>query len=292
MNDEWKDEAFEMLPFGAGEAEGEGADELEGELEGERGRSLMMRGGAGRSMGSGRSVYRSGAKPGRGPVARPVPGRPGRPRPKPSPPGPRWPRGPYWGPVYGWPGGVMVAEPRGYPPPMQDEPGQDEPTRDAPAPAFEPVEFPAAGDRGGQEDGQDDGQEEIPPEFLATLGALAMPAKPSYTLLGPLLRAPALLKPKTPGFYLIVFPAGARFPGKFRAYSGQSDDPKRRMLEHLLEISRLGLHAPRHKVYIATTSLDEAGRRAIEYALHDRMLRDHFGVLTNPRRELSAPIWQ
>ncbi|TWI69350.1 hypothetical protein IP91_00418 [Pseudoduganella lurida] len=284
-------EAFEALPFAAGAREGDMEqnihDGMAGELEEERGRMSVMRGGGGGRGGGSRGmvnrtglpVHRGGARPGRGPVGRPAPaggglpsGRRGaRPSPRPS----RWPRGPYWGPVYGWPRDVMVSEPGGYPWPVEDAP-----------PAIEPLDFPP------QDDGNGGENQEIPPELLTTLGALAMPGKPVYRLLGSLMRAPGLLKPKVAGFYLIVFPAGGRPPGRLRAYSGQTDDLKRRMLEHIVEINRLGLHAPRHKVFIAESTLGDEARRAIEYALHDRMLRDHFGVLTNPRRELAAQAWQ
>ncbi|HEX8604770.1 MAG TPA: hypothetical protein VF774_19155 [Pseudoduganella sp.] len=311
MNEERMHDEFEALPFPAGDMAAEGgfanglagefanefangfSNELasewlgedEGESEEERGRMPMGgRVGGGMARGGPRPVHRAGARPGRGPVARPS-----RPQGNPSPgsrPGPRpgrWPPGPYWGPFYGWPRGVMVSEPMGYPPPRQDGPepaGTPEP--------IEPVDFPAQDD-GGEEGGT---SEEIPPEFSAVVGKLGLPGKPDYTLLGSLMRAPALLKPRTAGFYLIVFPAGPKSPGKFRAYSGETDDLRRRLLEHVLEATRLGLVLPRHKVYIAKSSLDDKARRAIEYAIHDRMLKDHFGVLTNPRRELEAMAWQ
>lgn len=325
MNDE-----FETLPFAAGgvgsemgdaagfETTDEMADEMtdewsaEGEAdfeeaqEGERGRMGGMggrmggAGGGGRGMGrnmgrnvsrgDARPVYRAGDKPGRGPESRPS-RPPGRPQPGPRPG--RWPRGPYWGPFYGgWPGGVMSSEPMGYPLPLQDQPGPG----GAPAPAFEPIDLPD--DDGGEADGAEDELSwEIPPEFLATISGLTLPGKPTtYKLLGSLMKAPALFKrilpkEKTGGFYLIVFPAGRKFPGKYRAYSGETDNLYRRMQEHILELARLGFTAPRHKVYYATSTLDDKARRAVEYAIHDKMITDHFGVLTNPKREFEVSAW-
>jgi len=313
MNRQSNNDEFEALPFAAGEMAGEDESENgvagefphtlagefgnefagewqgedEGESEDERGRMPAGGRGGGRGMGRGgaRPVYRAGARPGRGPVARPSrpQGKPDR-NPRPG----RGPRGPYWGPFYGgWPGGVIVNEPVGYP-----RPGQEEPDPPGASEPIEAVDFPAqhgSDDGGGEESGT---SEEIPPEFSAVVGRLALPGKPAYTLLGSLMRAPALIAPKTAGFYLIVFPAGRKSPGKYRAYSGETDDLRRRLLEHILEATRLGLVLPRHKVYVAKSSLDDKARRAIEYAIHDRMLSDHFGVLTNPRRELEAMAWQ
>jgi hypothetical protein len=254
MNGKRRDDEFEALPFAAGEMDSEGgaangfaggfsngpgngaarefdnefANEWQGEDEGgfedERGRMPTGGRGGGRGMGRGgaRPVYHAGARPGRGPVARPS--RPqGKPYPGPRPG--RGPRGPYWGPFYGgWPGGVVLGEPIGY-----LRPGQEEPAPPGAPEPIEAVDFPAqdSGDDGGDGGGggeEGGSSEEIPPEFSAVVGRLALPGKPAYTLLGSLMRAPALIEPKTAGFYLIVFPAGRRdgrpAPAPARAHSG------------------------------------------------------------------------
>ena len=198
-------------------------------------------------MGGGRGMARSGSF-GRPPSP---PRGTGHSRPRGYPP-PRWPRGPYWGPFYGGlPYGVMVSEPY-YPAlPLPDEP-------------------------------DDDGTQEIPPEITDVLAAMTDAGKPAFTYMDKLMRAPAKMRYGEPGYYLIAFPSGKRW----RAYSGHTNDLKRRIQEHILELTRLGLRPPRHEVYVSKSDLSDAQRRAIERRFHETMIRDHFGVLTNDRAEL------
>lgn len=312
MDGERVDDEFEALPFAAGEMDteagfagesGEGvasgwSGEDEGGFEDERGRMRMGgRGGGGRggmAQGGARPVYRAGARPGRGPVARPS--RPqGMPAPYPGPrPGPRgprpgrWPRGSYWGPFYGWPGGVMVSEPFGYPLAARDEPSNGG-AAPAPAPAFEPIDLPVTdggdGDNGAGSGGEDPAQDEMPGTLRRLLDSMGTTA-PAYQHRGSLEDVPRLNLPRRPGFYLITFRKG----NAWKAYSGQTGDLHARLLKHRLGATVLGCDVRNHQVHIAEGSRDERARRNIEMAINRAMLRNHAGVLTNRNAELEMEL--
>ena len=271
-------EAFEMLPF-AGQAgaageqewqgqwsqEWQGEDEAEAEWEGERWRP-----------GSGR--YGGGAVRARPPLRgprRPMPPRyqanPARRPPRPAPP-----FFPYLPPRYrGW-GGYPAIYPTIYPAPYP-----------VAEPAFGDQQDADAGQDPGPEQGQDDGQMqgEIPPTLAATMGRVPEAAALNYLALGTL--ATALRDPngRGPGLYVIEFDAG----GRRRAYSGQTDDLHRRLLQHRLCGQMMGVDLSGHQVYVAPLS-SAAQRRRIEQRIHDDMFANQRGVLTNQRRELELAV--
>ena len=194
------------------------------------------------------------------PASAPAPRRagkrpPGGERPWPTPGGPRWPAP--W-PVYGWPYAVAPALPQGEPEPVPDEPASDD-GPDAPP------------------------QDELP----ATLKQLQRSQRPAYKALGTMMAAIADGRSAGPGLYLIEFSS----KGKRRAYSGQSDNIRRRLQQHQLCAQMLGFSLAGHQVYVAP--LPEAApaqRRAIEARLHDDMFKRSDGVLTNQRRELELAL--
>ncbi|WP_338761523.1 hypothetical protein [Massilia sp. METH4] len=276
MNGQSMSGEFEALPFSAGgmagewEAEGEwsGEQEGDGEFEEERGRSGGRMGGMGGRSGA-RPAYRGGGRPGRAPMGRPAP--PGRPKPGPRPG--RWPRGPYWGPVYGWPGGVMVAEPMGYPLPVRDGGGGG-------APAFEPIELAAT------DDGDDaPPQEEMPGSLRSVLASMAE-AAPRFRYVGRLNDVRNLNLPRRPGHYLITFRQG----NAWKAYNGQTGNLHERLVKHRLGATVLGLPVSGHHVYIAESGRPEPARRTIEMSINRAMLRNHPGVLTNQNAELEMEL--
>ncbi|APA68139.1 hypothetical protein YQ44_10200 [Janthinobacterium sp. 1_2014MBL_MicDiv] len=165
-------------------------------------------------------------------------------------------------------------------------------------PAAYPVPEPAFGDRQGPDQaldpdqGQDQGgadddqqQGEIPPTLAGTLGRVPEAAALRYQALGPL--ADALRDPngRGPGLYVIEFDAG----GRRRAYSGQTDDLHRRLLQHRLCGQMMGVDLSTHQVYVAALS-SAAQRRRIEQRIHDDMFANRRGVLTNQRRELELAV--
>ena len=270
MND-----TFEMLPF-AGQGAGEYAPEQEweqewqgedeGEWEGERWRPGGPRyGGALRAR-----------PPLRGP-RRPMPpryqARQAR-RPPRYPPHPL----PYLPPRYrGW-GAYPALYPGIYPAPY---PLAQAPFGDQPEPG------PDQGQDQGQGQDQDDGpmQGEVPPTLAGTMGRVPEAAALNYLALGML--ASALRDPNGtgPGLYLIEFDAG----GRRRAYSGQTDDLHRRLLQHRLCGQMMGIDLSGHQVYVAPLA-SAAQRRRIEQRIHDDMFAHQRGVLTNQRRELELAV--
>ena len=269
-------EAFEMLPF-AGQAgvageqewqgqwsqEWQGEDEAEAEWEGERWRpGGSMRGGGMRV----RPPLRGQRRP--APPRYQAPGRrPPRFAPQPLP---------YLPPRYrGW-GGYPAIYPTIYPAPYP-----------VAEPAFGDQQDADAGQDPGPEQGQDDGQMqgEIPPTLAATMGRVPEAAALNYLALGTL--ATALRDPngRGPGLYVIEFDAG----GRRRAYSGQTDDLHRRLLQHRLCGQMMGVDLSGHQVYVAPLS-SAAQRRRIEQRIHDDMFANQRGVLTNQRRELELAV--
>ena len=283
-------EAFEMLPFAgqpvAGEAEWEGEWEAqwqgedEGEWEGERMRPDAMRGGM---RGGGLRAR----PPLRGP-RRPAPPRyqgQGRRPPRQASPYPPPPL-PYLPPRYrGW-GGVSPIYPAIYP---------------TLYPAPYPLQEPAFDDRQGMDQGQDAGQDqgqdgdqdqdgdqqqgEIPPTLAGTMGRVPEAAALTYQALGTLANALRDPNGRGPGLYVIEFDAG----GRRRAYSGQTDDLHRRLLQHRLCGQMLAVDVSAHQVYVAPLA-SAAQRRRIEQRIHDDMFANQRGVLTNQRRELELAV--
>ncbi|WP_300757205.1 hypothetical protein [Janthinobacterium sp.] len=144
-----------------------------------------------------------------------------------------------------------------------------------------------------QDDGQADepgdapaGSEgEVPATLAATLARLPEAAALSYRALGPLDAAVRDPHGTGPGLYLIEFDAG----GRQRAYSGQTDDLRRRLLQHRLCGQILGIDMRGYRVYVAPLS-SPAQRRSIERRIHDDMFATRRGVLTNQRRELELSV--
>lgn len=270
-------EAFEMLSFAgqpaaAGEQEwlGEWSQEWQGEDEAEWEGERWQAGGA-------RGGMRGGGLRARPPLRgqrRPAPPRyqgQGR-RPPRFPPQPL----PYLPPRYrGW-GGYPAIYPTIYP---------------APYPVAEPPFDDQQGLDQGQDQGADQGQDddrlqgEIPPTLAGTMGRVPEAAALTYQALGTL--ADALRDPngRGPGLYVIEFDAG----GRRRAYSGQTDDLHRRLLQHRLCGQMMGVDVSGHQVYVAHLS-SAAQRRRIEQRIHDDMFAHQRGVLTNQRRELELAV--
>ena len=270
-------EAFEMLPFAgqpgaAGEQEwqGEWSQEWQGEdeaeWEGERPRPGSARGG-----------MRGGGLRARPPL---------RGQRRPAPPryqgqGRRPPRHaaqplPYLPPRYrGW-DGYPAIYPTLYPAPYPVFDDQQEPEPD--------------GDQGqdqGVDQAQDDGQMqgEIPPTLAGTMGRVPEAAALTYQALGTLANALRDPNGRGAGLYVIEFDAG----GRRRAYSGQTDDLHRRLLQHRLCGQMMGVDVSGHQVYVAHLS-SAAQRRRIEQRIHDDMFANQRGVLTNQRRELELAV--
>ena len=234
--------------------------------------------------GGGRGVPRGGGglrarPPLRGP-RRPAPPRyqgQGR-RPPRYPPPPL----PYPPPRYrGW-GGYGAIYPTIYPAPY--------PVVQAPfGDQQEPGPYADAGQDLGADQGQDQDddamQGEIPPTLAGTMGRVPEAAALRYQALGTL--ASALRDPngRGPGLYVIEFDAG----GRRRAYSGQTDDLHRRLLQHRLCGQMMAVDVSAHQVYVAPLA-SAVQRRRIEQRIHDDMFANQRGVLTNQRRELELAV--
>jgi hypothetical protein len=271
---------FEVMPFApgsGGHAMGQGmAPGLEwgmeqGQelgLEQERGGRFGgggMRGGGMRGRPGGGRAGPYGA-PGRGPGR--VPGGFPRPRPRSS----YWPRNGGYGVYGGWPYDVVVAAPVYQEPAVFAPPGQ-EPYEPGPQPYGEP--------------GPDYQDGELPPTLLDTLNRLPANLRPAYQHLGALPAVLASGGAAGPGLYFIAFNAD----GRARVYSGQSANVRRRLQQHMLCATMLGLRAQDHQVYMApASSLLPAQRRDVERRIHTDMFARHPGVLTNQRRELEAEL--
>ncbi|MNQ40015.1 hypothetical protein D3C85_536540 [compost metagenome] len=273
-------EAFEMLPFagqagGAGEQEWEG--EWESEWEGERARP-----------GGGRGAMRGGGLRARPPLRgprRPAPpryqgqGQGRRPPRYPPPPLPYPPR------YRGW-GGYGAIYPTIYPAPYPVFGGQQEP-----APYQDTDRYQDQGQ--GQDQGQDqdpdhdDGQMqgEVPPILASTLGRVPGAAALRYQAVGVIPQAVNDANATGPGLYVIEFDTK---DGR-RAYSGQTDDLRRRLKQHHLCGKMMGIDMSAHDVYVAPLS-SAAQRRILEKGIHSDMFTHRRGVLTNQRRELEMAV--
>ncbi|MDO8071680.1 hypothetical protein O3299_09075 [Janthinobacterium sp. SUN176] len=279
-------EAFEMLPFAgqpgaAGEQEWQGewspewSQEWQGEEEGEAEWE-----GERWPPGGARGGMRGGGLRARPPLRgqrRPAPPR-YQANPARRPPRPASPPLPYLPPRYrGW-GGYVPIYPTLYP---QAYPVAEPAFGDQPEPGID------AGQ--GQDQGQgqdDDGQQgEIPPTLAGTMGRVPEAAALTYQALGPLANALRDPNGRGPGLYVVEFDAG----GRRRAYSGQTDDLHRRLLQHRLCGQMMGVDLSGHQVYVAALS-SAAQRRRIEQRIHDDMFANQRGVLTNQRRELELAV--
>ena len=297
-------EAFEMLPFagqavGAGEQEwlgewsqqwsqegtqegedeGEWEGEWESEWEGERARP-----------GGGRGAMRGGGLRARPPLRgprRPAPpryqGQGRRPPRYPPPPLPYPPR------YRGW-GGYGAIYPTIYPAPYPVFGGQQEP---APYQDTGRYQDQGQGQDQGQDQGpdqnpdQDDGQMqgEVPPILASTLGRVPGAAALRYQAVGAIPQAVNDANATGPGLYVIEFDTK---DGR-RAYSGQTDDLRRRLKQHHLCGKIMGMDMSAHDVYVAPLS-SAAQRRSLEKGIHSDMFTHRRGVLTNQRRELEMAV--
>ncbi|CAN7296284.1 GIY-YIG nuclease family protein [Pseudoduganella sp. LjRoot289] len=165
----------------------------------------------------------------------------------------------------------MLVEPR--------EPADPGDWSDAAAPPAEPA----------FDDGVDPGpvEGEVPPTLAGTIGRLPAAQRPAYVALGAITNALRDPRATGAGFYLIEFTVN----GVQRAYSGQTNNLRRRLQQHALCGQMMGLPLSAHSVYVAQSGLTDAQRRAVEYRIHDDMFRNSAGVLTNQRRELEAELF-
>jgi hypothetical protein len=180
---------------------------------------------------------------------------------------PRWPL-PYYG--GGWPYGAVLAFPEPFPEPYPQQEPNPQPFQDGVDVGDGP---PSEG--------------EAPPTLNATLARLPTAQRPAYQALGTIAAAIADQRSTGPGLYLIEFTSD----GRRRAYSGQSGNVRKRLLQHQLCARMLGLSLAGHQVYVAALpALSQAQRRALEQRIHGDMLTRQQGVLTNQRRELEVGL--
>lgn len=189
-------------------------------------------------------------------------GRGARLRPRPPLRGPRRPAPPRY---RGW-GSYPVAYPVLYPAP-RPEPVQDQDGWQ------------------GADEGDGDGQDEVPTVLAATLGRVREAAGVRYQLVGKLAQAVGDAKATGAGLYLIEFDTR---DGR-RAYSGQTDDLRRRLRQHHLCGKMMGLDMSGHAVWVAPLK-SATQRRLVERGIHADMFAHRRGVLTNQRRELEMAV--
>jgi predicted GIY-YIG superfamily endonuclease len=128
-------------------------------------------------------------------------------------------------------------------------------------------------------------QDEVPPILAATLGRVPGAAALRYQALGPIAQAVHDGRASGPGLYLIEFDTR---DGR-RAYSGQTDDVQRRLKQHQLCGTMMGLDMRGHAVYVAPLA-STVQRRSMEKSIHSDMFAHRRGVLTNQRRELELAV--
>lgn len=197
---------------------------------------------------------------------------------------------------WAWPYGHVVLEP--FEPPLA-EPSPAEPSPAGsfavePFSAAEPVSASAFASLSepfsepGWHGEPDPGAEgETPAPLQDTLARMPAGQRPAYLALGQIVNAISDARSAGPGLYLIEFFSN----GQRRAYSGQSDNVRTRLQQHLLCARMLGLSLTGHRVSIAPLpTLAKDQRRALEKAIHTDMLARHRGVLTNQRRELELGL--
>lgn len=152
----------------------------------------------------------------------------------------------------------------------------------APWPEPEPEPDPGFGPGADGDDPQDEGPRTVKP----ALNRLPVGMRPDYKPLGLLTDAVRTMNQHVAGLYLIEFD----MDGRKRAYSGQSDNVRRRLQQHLLCATMMGLPVAGHRVFVAESKQPEAQRRLVEKGVHDKMFAHRPGVLTNQRRELEAEL--
>lgn len=195
-----------------------------------------------------------------------------------------------------WPFGHVVAEPFYFFPaePFPAEPFFAAEPVSAPASAFPaalafasaPLSTPFF-EPGRHGDPDPGAQGETPAPLQDTLARMPVGQRPGYLALGPIVNAISDARSAGPGLYLIEFSSN----GQRRAYSGQSDNVRTRLQQHLLCARMLGLSLTGYRVSIAPLpTLAKDKRRALEKAIHTDMFARHRGVLTNQRRELELGL--
>lgn len=242
-----------------------GAGSGASEWEEERGGGGRGGGGGGRGFGGGRGPGGGGrGMPGRGAGMRTGRGR-------------SWPRR-Y--PITG--GGPLWSYPLAYP-----------------APYPEPYPYPYPEPPDGQPQEPDDGVEgELPQKFQEALARLPAAQRPVYKPIGILETAPNLRGIDRPALYLIVFRGR---DGGIKAYHGQTDNLRVRLLKHRLCARMLDVDVRNHLVYRADTPAGTGGekqrRRQIEMNIHRILLPPPVGqgargqrLLTNQRLELELQL--
>ena len=145
----------------------------------------------------------------------------------------------------------------------------------------------------------DDGMEgELPPKFREALARLPAAQRPVYTPIGTLEAAPNVRGIARPALYLIVFRGR---DGSIKAYHGQTDDLRVRLLKHRLCARMLDVDARNHQVYRADTppggGAEKQRRRQVEMNIHRMLLPPPVGqgprgarLLTNQRLELELQL--
>ncbi|MDM5181079.1 hypothetical protein PO883_28245 [Massilia sp. DJPM01] len=138
----------------------------------------------------------------------------------------------------------------------------------------------------------DEPYDEVPKTIQPALQQMPPKERPVYKSYGFLRDAVNALKPNVAGLYLIEFTSD----GRKRAYSGQAGSVRRRLQQHLLCATMLGLDVAKHKVFVAESTLDRNARRDVEKTLHKNMGVGSAGsgkkkpVLTNQRTEFEAEL--
>jgi len=174
----------------------------------------------------------------------------------------------------------MVSDPGPYQVPQADDPWQ--PPEDTAA-AFEPVDFPAAGNGAGQADDAPD--EEIPPKLQAVLMAKAPGV--NFVDAGTLAAVRKAGKVTGAGLYIITFRKG----GRPLAYVGVTGNLQERIRKHMLCGAVLGVPLRNYRLFVAQPTPDVKRLRAIEAAINAAMLLPaNRGETTNQRRELEMEI--
>ncbi|WP_099876517.1 hypothetical protein [Massilia violaceinigra] len=138
----------------------------------------------------------------------------------------------------------------------------------------------------------DEPQDETPKTIKPALDKMGGGA-PQYKRIGSLRDAVRSPDANVAGLYLIEFDG----PTGKRAYSGQSDSVKRRLQQHLLCATILGLDVAKHTVFVAKTAMKDDQRRDLEKDLHKKMgvkpnpTGTKKPTLTNTRTELEAELF-
>lgn len=251
-------EQFEVMPFAVA------GQQMEQYLNSFGGRGRTGRSMGGRSMGGRAPSFKAGRLAPRSPA---------------QSGGPRSLRYPRWG--WPYPAALPYPAPYWY--------GQPEPVPIEPA----PVPDDWAGEPPAQEAGRNTPKTvmALPSRLKAAVEQLPAARRPQYQYMGTVDEALASLpaKPRQPGdyagLYLLVFGP----EGKQRAYSGQSENVRRRILQHKLFGHMLGRDIGRFDVFVHPMPRSDAQtRRALEEAFHAKALA--LGMLTNQKQEFESRV--